>query len=77
MKRSLFRILETYGTDGPHEVWRGAAYDPDHALERAYDDETAGGFVTLTVERWGRVKVTQSIRIAGWAHEWTGRLASD
>jgi hypothetical protein len=77
MKKQLYRILETYGNDGPHEYWRGAAFDPDEALERAYDDETSGGFVTLTIERWGTVKFSSAIKGKGWVHEWTGRLAAD
>lgn len=69
-----FRILENY--DGEcHQLWSGAAYDVDDAIERCYDDGGPGSYVEVTVQRLERVKLTRSISSKGWVTKWKGHIA--
>lgn len=50
------------------EVWRGKAYDAEHAEERFFDawDESPGSLERYTLQRWGLVRVASWSRIPGW-----------
>lgn len=63
-----FRILE----DGD-QYWQGRAYDADHALERCYDDGGPGSLVKVTIEKWGKVKLSRALRAPGWVKVWEGQ----
>lgn len=56
-----FRLLE----DG-EEIWRGKACDVEHAEEKAFWDETPGSFQRYTLQRWGSVKISSTMKAAGW-----------
>ena len=60
---NYYRILQ----DG-HEIWRGKAYDTQDAEERCFDawDETPGSLERFTLQRWGAVKLTSSIKGKAW-----------
>jgi hypothetical protein len=61
MKKDFFRFLQ----DG-ETVWQGHAYDPEHAEERAFWDETPGSLERFTLQRWGTVKLGPTMRGKGW-----------
>jgi hypothetical protein len=61
--KSTFRFLQ-HG----EEVWRGSAYDAEHAEERFFDawDEVPGSLERYTLQRWGTVKYTSTLKGKGW-----------
>jgi hypothetical protein len=63
MKTLLFRITQDGST-----VWQGRAYDVEHAIEKAFFDETPGTLERFDMDRWGRVKLSRSIKSQGWVN---------
>jgi hypothetical protein len=68
-KKIWFRVLE----DG-HEIWRGAAYDTDHAWERCFWDEEPGSIPVYRLEKAGKVKISSTMTQPGWVKVWEGRF---
>jgi hypothetical protein len=61
MKRTLYRML----CDGETE-WQGNALDTSEAEEKCFWDEPPGSLNRYTLQRWGTVKLTSSIKDKGW-----------
>lgn len=63
MKRDLYRMLQ----DG-EEIWRGDALDWKDAEERCFDswDETPGNLERYTLQRWGTVQISSSLKDKAW-----------
>jgi hypothetical protein len=60
-KINTYRLLE----DG-EELWRGKAYDAEHAEEKAFSDEPPGSIPRYTLQRRGVVKLSRQIQSMGW-----------
>jgi hypothetical protein len=52
-------------------IWQGRAYDPEHAEEKCFDDETPGGFERFTLQVWGTVRLSKSMRGKDWKTVYT------
>ncbi len=72
-QKHTFRMLQ----DG-EEVWRGKAYDAEHAEARFFDawDESPGSLERFTLQRWGLVRVASWSwsRIPGWVNVYENQV---
>lgn len=61
--KKTFRMLQN-----GEEIWRGSAYDAEHAEERFFDsfDESPGSLERYTLECWGTVKYGSTMTGKGW-----------
>jgi len=61
--KKLYRMLQDGG-----EVWRGKAYDTEHAEERCFAvwDECPGSLERYTLQYWGKVKISRTMTDDGW-----------
>ena len=69
--KTKHRVLED-----DEQVWMGDAASVDQALEIAYDDETPGSLVTVTVQIWERPpgKVGAFRKMPQWVTLYKGKL---
>lgn len=56
-----YRILE----DG-EQLWKGLAHDPDHALEKCFNDEEPGSLCRYTLQEYRMIKLSKSNKGMGW-----------
>lgn len=70
--KHLYRIQEDGDT-----YWTGRAYNPEHALELAYDDGGPGSCIALTVQRHASKKLPGGCRVPYWKTVWTGAMSLD
>jgi hypothetical protein len=66
MNLETYRLLE----DG-EETWKGKAYSPEQAEERAFFDESPSSQIKYTLQRWGRVQVSRENHVLGWVTLYT------
>lgn len=47
-------------------TWHGKARDTEHAEEKCFWDESPASLVRYTLQYWGKVKLSSSIKGDGW-----------
>lgn len=57
-------------------AWQGKATDADDALERFFEDEDPSPSIFYTVEVFGEVQFSKTIKGKGWTTAFSGRLIS-
>ena len=51
---------------GGNTTWQGYAYGVEHAEERCFFDEMPGSLERYTLQRWGTVSYSKSVKGKGW-----------
>lgn len=64
-KQTYFRLLQ-HDRGSLEPVWTGKAYDAQHAIERAFYDETPGSLERYDIQVWSTAKIYSGI--AGTGH---------